>query len=153
MKYQGDVRFICKGDSWLMRILGVVLRLFGVRNFLADFWTTIRLPFGDPTIYYPVGVRDPFASEHTTVLKHEMVHVAQQCTALGLYQSALLCVFLPLPVLFSGRWFLEREAWLVSIRGGDWSLEGAVQVLWASYFFPWPRPLMRAWFERRLREP
>lgn len=151
LNLRGDL--IRKDTSCLMRVLSRVLWIFGVRRFMTDFWTTIRLPFGRPTIYYPTTVSNPFDLRHSAVLAHEAVHARQQLGFFGLWSSILLYLVFPLPVLFSGRWWLEREAYLVSIRRGGWSVDEVVEVLWGSYFYPWPRAWMRAWFKRRLQEP
>jgi len=59
---------------------------------------------------------------------------------------------LPLPVLFSGRWFIERAAYLDGIiKYGD-DVEKCVNTLWDGYLWPWPKPLMRKWFYKKLKE-
>jgi len=142
-------RYKRKDNSPLMRLIAFVLRPI-VPRFQERFWTTIGR-----TIYYPTGVYDPLSPVHTRARNHELMHVEQFRTAgcgvpwIGVLVLAPLYLLLPLPVLFSGRWFMEREPWLMDIRAGV-SVERAVQVLWSSYAFPWPRFLMRRWFNKRL---
>lgn len=145
------VRYVDKESSDLMRAIGWVVGLLGVRGFLTDFVTTLRLPFGMPTVYWPRSCGDPRDKRWRTVWAHERVHVVQQAGPWGLLSSALLYVLLPLSVYLSGRWFLEREAYLLDIRAGRLTVDQAVELLWSSYVRPWPRAWMRAWFEMRLR--
>jgi hypothetical protein len=89
------------------------------------------------------------APKYRHIREHELIHVRQQC-GFGLYWSALLYFLLPLPVLFSGRWFVEREAYLVDIVAGAKTVEQAVDILWRSYGYPWPKLLMRKWFDEQI---
>ncbi|MFH1498843.1 MAG: hypothetical protein ABII82_13560 [Verrucomicrobiota bacterium] len=143
------VRFVPKGQSRLMGVLGWLLRLLTRRDF-EDYRTTLRLPFGPPTIYHPSSVADPLAPKHAGIVAHELVHVGQQDGARGLVSSALLYFLVPLPVGLSGRWLIERDAYLLDIQGGRMDVEQAVGALWRGYFFPWPRGWMREWFLARL---
>lgn len=138
-----EYRLIPKHDSWLMCAVGAVIPGF------MDYWTTYRVPGRIGVITYPSHIKDP--RKHPKILEHERVHVEQQRTAWGLFKSFWLVWLLPLPVLFSGRWFIERPAYLLDIRNGRHSLESAVSVLWGGYFYPWPRKLMRQWFIEQLR--
>ena len=144
-----NVNLIDKNDSILMKIVGFLLKPF-TPQFMAFFFTTYRLPFQTKgTIAYPVGL-DPM--RFPDVLLHELMHVEQQKTAWGLFKSALLVSVFPLPMFFSGRWFIEREPYAVDIYKGLRTIDGAVDILWNSYLFPWPKPLMRAFFEKRVKE-
>jgi len=144
-----DVKLISKKDSLFMKIVGKIL-FFITPNFMEDFFTTARLPFQKGAIYYPTKVADPMRYGH--VLEHELQHVGQQKTSLGLFKSALAMIF-PLPILFSGRWFyIERDPYLNDIKKGRITVEKAVSRLWHSYFFPFPRYFMRRWFEKKLKE-
>ena len=96
------------------------------------------------TIYYPEGL-DPF--QYPVVIEHELVHV-KQWERLGSLGFLLLYFILPLPLLFSGRWFLEREAYLKDIEAGELSANHVTYLLWSEYFFSWPKPLMRRWFKK-----
>lgn len=136
-------RYVRKDRSLLMHGLDIVLHPF-VPDFMTRFWTTLG-----GTIYYPEGVPDPLAKEHDGIRAHEMVHFNQ-------WQEHPICMvllylFFPLPFLFSGRWFIERPAYLLDILSGRFTVDAAVDSLWRSYLWPWPRPLMRAWFEARRR--
>jgi hypothetical protein len=143
-----DVLLIDKNRSPLMRALGLVLG----RTFMARMWTTYRLPFQRCVrITHPVGLFSPASCDG--ILEHELVHVAQFRRWWAPWLLPLFVSLLPLPVIFSGRWFVERPAYLCDIRNGRLTLEGVVQLLWSKYGAPWPRPLMRRWFERQLAKP
>lgn len=142
-----NVKLVNKKDSLLMRIVGVLLYPF-TPDFMTNFFTTYRLPGQKHgTIAYPAGA-DPM--KFPEVLEHELMHVEQQSTALGLFKSAIFVSVFPLPVLFSGRWFIEREPYLNDIKKGRRTVEESVDVLWGSYGLAWPKPLMRKWFNERL---
>lgn len=141
-----DAVLVPKALSPLMRALALVLG----RGFLTDFWTTWRAPFQRSVrIGYPDTVTHP--EEYAGVIVHELVHAAQFRPWWGPLWVALLAALLPLPVLFSGRWFVERHAYLLDIRDGRHSVDGAVYLLWHRYGWAWPPGLMRRWFERQLR--
>lgn len=106
------------------------------------------MPFRRPVIGYPVGI-DPMLPQWAQIRAHELVHARQQ-RGFGLLGCFLLYFFLPLPVFFSGRWFIEREAYLVDLRAGTRTIDQVVDTLWSQYFFPWPRSWMRDWFDRRV---
>jgi hypothetical protein len=137
------VRLLPKHESLAMRAAALLLRGFGMRGFLTHYWTTVGR-----TIYYPSCVSDPRA--HPDVIEHELVHVAQWGRwGLWLWISYLL---LPLPFGLSWfRWRWEREAFLAQVanaRDRPREIERVVEALWRGYGWPWPRPLMRRWFER-----
>lgn len=140
------VRYIPKDRLLSMRVAGALLGVFGVRFMV--FWTTYRLPFGDPIIAHPPGI-DPMLPRYDWIREHELMHVEQQRGPWGLVSSALLYFLIPLPVLFSGRWFIEREPYLHDIQRGHQTPGRAAAVLWSSYFWPWPRAWMQRWFETR----
>ncbi len=140
-----EVRFIRKDQSRLMRVISY----FFPANRM--FWTTVRFPFGGPRVYYPEYVGDPH--DHGMIVHHEMVHVDQQKTAWGLFKTFWLAWLLPLPIGFSGRWFIERDAFLGDIKrlgGTDLAIAAAVSDLHSGYLWPWPRKLMYAWFKKQL---
>lgn len=139
-----DVRLVPKNKVWW----GLLIGYFWPR-FVFGFWTTVRLPFGKSTIAHPPGI-DPMLPEYDQTRSHELGHVEQQRTAWGLLKSFLLYFFFPLPVVFSGRWFVERELFLEDILAGELTVERAVNLLFWSYFFAWPRFLMRRWFEDQM---
>ena len=140
-----EVRHIpcyCRKDrSLLMQVIGK-MTFFVVPDFMTHWWTTIGT-----TIYYPTSVADPDADSLAGMRAHEMIHVEQWrdhpvC-------MVLLYLLFPLPVLFSGRWFIERSAYLLDILAGRYSVDRAVEDIWSSYLWPWPRLLMRRWFEAK----
>lgn len=128
-----------------------------VRRLLAPFapidkwWMVYRLPFQKRVIItYPPRVREPWA---TRTYQHELYHARHQFAKWwGPWFVPLLAGLLPLPIIFSGRWFIERWAYLEDIKAGRRTVEGAVRILWKMYGKPWPKELMRRWFERKLKE-
>ncbi len=137
--------FVRKDQDPMMRLLAVLLG----RSFITDFWTTYRLPFQrQVTITYPPDVADP--GRHEGIVEHEMFHVRQFERFGAPLVIILLAGVFPLPLFFSGRWFIERHAYLHDIRSGRLTVERAVDILWKHYGYAWPRPLMRRWFTRQL---
>lgn len=117
---------------------------------LDRWWLTYRFPFQKRTkVTYPPRMSRAEA-ETSDTLQHELVHVGWFDTWWGPWAIPLLVVFFPLPILFSGRWFVERPAYLADIRAGRHTVESAVEALWRGYLFPWPRSLMRRWFISQL---
>jgi len=144
-----DVMLVAKQQSPTMRLLGVFL---GAR-FMTHFWTTYRLPFQRRVrISYPMNARGmgTVIDGAGPVIEHEMHHVEQFRPWWGPWVFIALAVLLPLPVLFSGRWFIERRAYLNDIRKGRCTVEQAADMLWRSYGWCWPRPLMRRWLRKEL---
>lgn len=142
LKY--EVRLRPKSELWWARAIGVIWPAF-----LTHWWTTIRFPFCRGVMGHPVGI-DPMAPKHKGTRNHELCHVVQQRGAWGLLKSFVLYFFLPLPVVFSGRWFIEREPYLKDILSCRLTIDQAVSILWRGYLWAWPRSLMRAWFEREV---
>ena len=133
-------------------------------------FTVIRLPgFDRPVIWVPDSYmsRPDFIERYDGVLSHELVHCHQQSTWWGVVMTLLQVTVLPLPVFFSGRWFVERHAYLRDIRRkkktrynirGDGKImeysdrevmtpEIAAQKMWDQYGWPWPKRLMVKWFK------
>lgn len=142
---QHDVKVICKSESKLMSLIGWFFPAF-----MTYFWTTYRLPFGKPTITYPTSVSDPMKSQ--SVLEHELVHCKDMRSGWGLFKMFWLVWLLPMPIIFSGRWFIERHAYLHNILNHGYELERAVSILWNGYGWAWPKPLMRRWFEKAVKK-
>jgi hypothetical protein len=141
--------------AWLFNLLPKYKRSNGELvkrgdRFMKWFWTTYRLPFCKGVIGYSTKCKNPMALYLKWLRGHELVHAVDQRTAWGLFKSAVFLVLIPLPVLFSGRWFIERWAYLGDIKAGVHTVKEAVDQLWYDYFFPWPRSLMQRWFEARL---
>lgn len=143
-----------KSEWWLHGLLGLI-----VPGWDTKWWTVIRKPGdGIPTIWVPNSVdylqytythyRNPSIA---SILNHELVHVEQQRSWWGVLWT-LACMVFPLPVFFSGRWFVERDAYLSDIKTGRRSIDQAVYTLWGKYGMPWPKGRMRAWFEAKLEE-
>lgn len=143
------VKIVNKKYSFIMIVLGFLLKPFSPK-FMTDFFTTYRLPFQKQgTIAYPDGL-DPM--DYMDVLEHELIHIKQQRTAWGLIKSALFVSIIPLPIIFSGRWFLEKYPYFLDIRKGLLTIDQVTDLLWGSYGWAWPKPLMRRYFKRRLEE-
>jgi hypothetical protein len=135
------VKFVSKDDSRVMKLIGLLRP-----DFTKTYWTTVG-----NTIYYPTNVKDPYHKCHSDTVKHELVHV-EQYRKLSVPLFLFLYLFVPFPVFFSYfRWRFEREAYLTQIRAGALT-ENVVQALWNGYLFPWPRFLMRRWFNRQFIE-
>lgn len=137
------------------RFMKLVSRVLG-KTFMDEFWTTYRLPGELPTITFPdvndLTKYDQIPSWAWPVLEHELIHAEDMRSTWGLIKSAFLVSIFPLPVLFSGRWFIERYAYLHGIiKYGD-DVDAVVESLWSGYGFPWPKSLMRKWFNKKLEE-
>ena len=130
-------RYVSKADSRLMRFLN----LFARGKFMEEWWTTLG-----NTIYYPTEIKDPMVENCKICREHELVHVRQ-------FQRygwlIMLCGYLlfPLPIIFSGRWYIERWAWLIDIDAKACSCKYSADLLWSAYAWAWPRKEMLAWFE------
>jgi hypothetical protein len=135
------VRIVSKDDSRLMRFAG-----FFLKDFMTGFWTTLRFPFGKPTIYTPINARGP--EYHYKIIWHELKHVDQFAPWYGPLIMLIGYTIAPLPIFFSGRWLIERTAYLRDINSGRMTAEQCVDILWRSYFMPWPKSLMLKWFEK-----
>jgi hypothetical protein len=124
----------------------------GMRWFVGpQFWMTYRLPFQRSIrISYPDAVKDPKAVLWADIVDHEMVHVEQFSRWWAPWFFPLLYAILPLPAGFSGRWYIERRAYLRDIMVGRSTVDEAVRVLWQLYLMPWPPVLMRRWFHKHL---
>jgi len=139
------VRYKNKKNSYLMRVIHLILSPFGI-DFLNRFWTTIGR-----TIYYPVDIVEPLGNAYAEVREHELMHV-EQFFKYGLFLMILGYLLLPLPFIFSGRWFIERGPYLNDIHKNRIAIPQAVENLHKYYLFPWPRKLMEAWFTKELAE-
>lgn len=127
-----DITFVPHSQSYLMRFLKAI----GCGKLVKDRFVTLNT-----TVYYPDG-QPP--EKHPEVIEHETVHI-QQYERLGIVFFLLLYFVFPLPFFFSGRWWLEREAYLVELRCGA-QIDDIVDELWSGYLWPWPKFLMRKWF-------
>lgn len=141
-------RLIAKEDSRLMRVIGAILRPFDGGLFMQRA-TTYRLPFQKyARVCIPKAVIG-YSAVVADIEAHELHHVQQFATKLGPWWVILAQLF-PLPVFFSGRWFVERGAYLDEIERGDLTLDTAIDILWTQYGWPWPRSWMRRWFIKKL---
>jgi len=142
-----NVRLILKTESKFMRLIGLILG----RKFRESFWTTYRLPFQKlSTITYTAKSGDPM--QYKSTLSHELIHVKLLDKWYGPLLGGLLVSLVPLPVLFSGRWYIERYAYLDGILNYNYDIDGVVNLLWNGYGWPWPKPLMKRWFLRKIKE-
>ena len=131
-RVENPVVFVRQDHSKLCRFL------WRLTPSIRERWFT----FGT-TIYYPIYANP----DNQKVIDHELVHVAQ-FSRYGKFLFLLFYFILPLPIFFSGRWFLERAAFMIDIKNGM-SVENAVRILADQYATPWPRRLMTKWFLRR----
>jgi hypothetical protein len=135
-----NYKLIPANESWLRKILSPVVRL-------DVWWLTYRLPFQKlARITFPTSM-DKSLAKKLWILKHEEVHADQFAKWWGPVVIPLLAVLLPLPVYYSGRWFIERDAYLVDIKAGHRSIKSSVDTLWNRYGYAWPKDLMTKWFE------
>lgn len=137
------VRVRLKAESRLMRVLGWLLRLIGVRDFMMRFWTTI----GPRTIWAPAGVSLAHLEAYALTIRHELVHARQARRWPVVFQVSYLLLPLPFGLAWF-RWRWEREAYLVQLRAGAMTVDEVVDTLWRNYGWCWPRAWMRAWFKR-----
>lgn len=148
-----DVKYISKADSWLMKLAGFFTKIFGVP--FSRMWTTMgsRIYYPATMAKYPAegtdGAKAAWIAQHQAIIQHELVHVAQfkRWTIFGV---GFLYLIFPLPVLFSGRWWIERPAYLLDIRSGYRTPQSAAHTLTKSYFYPWPNKWMIDWFLKEL---
>lgn len=140
------VRLIPKSKSKFMWLVGLILG----KRFM-DFWITYRLPFQKATtITYPPKTDDPM--KYKSVLEHELVHAKLLEKWYGPVLGALLVSVFPLPILFSGRWFIERSAYLCNILNHGYEVDWVIDTLWDNYLFCWPKSLMKRWFLKKIKE-
>ena len=146
-----EPKYIYKRDSGLMSLIASLP--FIPKTFMERFWTTIG-----QTIYVPdsVDMSDPgWKVKHRVTIAHENVHRIQ-FLKYGYVLMFLIYVLFPLPVYFSGRYFIERPAYLVSLsfypkHMHDAVIEKIVETLWENYFFAWPKSWMRKWFKEKAK--
>lgn len=153
-----DLTFKRLEEHWLLRW---ALRLNLTKRFVAGRWVTIGR-----TVYHPGEIDYESLSETKQVLwlNRYLKKIAHECHHLGQYDRlspfgwawvgtllfGLFYFFLPLPVLLSGRWWLERRPYLMeTLWFQERSLEATVDILWRSYLYPWPRRWMLRWFQER----
>ena len=120
-----------------------------LRWFVKDsMWCTYRLPFQKYVrITYPDRIVQP---DKAIALQHELYHVTWFSTWWGPWIIPILVTILPLPVFFSGRWFVERNAYLNDVLTGIFSVDDTVTFLWKMYCKPWPKVWMRKWFLKQI---
>lgn len=127
-----------RSTHWLPRLLNK----FGG----GAYWMTIG-----NTIYYPDVYDLETAKLFTDLIDHEKVHIEQykKYTVPGFL---FLYVLVPLPIFFAYfRWRFEREAYMVQLRLGV-EVEEIVKSLSSGYGYPWPKFLMRSWFNKQLKK-
>jgi hypothetical protein len=154
-----NVRIESKRKLPLMRAAAWVMGVFSSdvsERFLRVYFTTYRKPFGKGIIAIPDCVnmsRPSWIDDWRDILDHELIHVEQQRGPWGLFKSFCLYFLFPLPVLFSGRWYIERDPYLkVDIARGRKSPRSAAEQLWRDYFYPWPKNRMHQWFDAELKK-
>ena len=148
-----NVTLMLKKKSWHMRFVGFFLG----KNFMEHFWSTFRLPFQKKAIIVYPDSNDLSGYEEIPewamgILNHELIHVKDMSTGWGLFKMFWLLWLLPLPTIFSGRWYIERYAYLNDIKVGRKTVESAADTLWSGYWWCWPKSLMRKWFNKKIKE-
>lgn len=145
------VKFVEKSSDKYVLFVNFFMEAMGNYDFMRYSWTAYRFPFErHVTVVHPDGI-DPSETRFEGAVEHEMYHARYIETAWGLVKAYVLSFF-PLPIIFSGRWFLEREAYLINIKRGDYTIDEVVRLLWENYGYCWPRFLMRGWYLKRLEE-
>lgn len=136
-----------KKDSWGWRFVGMFMWSIMGR------WTTWRWPWQSHITIWTAKEVGRVNKFHQHIISHELFHCRDiQGSWLNPVRMGLLNFFIPLPVVFSGRWFIEREAYLEDIRDGRLTIDKAASILWWKYFLAWPPPLSRRWFRKNLHE-
>lgn len=152
-----DVKVVPKSESRLMRFIAWFCSvrwfwLFQINpNFLDGYVTTIG-----KTIYYRSSwgafsiENDADIRRHSTTFEHEFMHVEQYERWWFLYQASYL--LFPLPFLLAWfRFYWERQPYLhVNMKNGM-TVDECANALW-KYGWPWPRTLMKRWFEKNGRK-
>ena len=102
-----DFRMVNKGDSTLMRLIGLalwVLTIGQMKDFMTDFITVIG-----STVYVPDGwMTRSSEQDRIVILRHERVHMRQR-RRYTLPLFAFLYLFFPLPMGLS--YFRARFEW------------------------------------------
>lgn len=119
-------------------------------RFMGYYATTCRLPFQKiPWIAHPDDW-DVTDTQYEDLWAHEKHHADDERTGWGLFKMFWLVWLLPLPVVLSGRWYIERWAFLEDIRKGRITLEEGADRLWNDYLLAWPRPWAIQWWKDQL---
>lgn len=167
---QLNVRLVSKQDIWWMRLIARLRKIF-IRNdtWMETFWMTLIL--GPMRIIgYPSRFTYAQALERSYTIDHELVHVHQADGALlgsvwlGNVWFLVKYVLLWFPVL--GAYFrynyeieayvagyraqIKGEGWIINPALVDQWVEWVVDGLWYSYFWTWPRFLIRRRLKRDL---
>lgn len=139
-----NYKIVKKKDSKLMKFISILVWPVN-KNFMNKYTTLGK------TIYTPDVNK---IKDH--ILTHELVHVEQWTKYNILFW--VLYLFLPLPIgLAWFRWKFEREAYLKELEkhytgvNFNYFIKEVVNVLWSAYGWCWPKPWMKAWFEKELK--
>lgn len=147
--YEGLEFLLCDRKTSLVRAV-----LEALIPSLAQMYLVYRLPFQQfARLSCPEGYSYLRVITDKRIMLHESHHIEQFSTWWGPWLIPLAAGLFPLPFIFSGRWFIERGAFLKSeIALGHMNVDQAAEVLWENYGKPWPKPLMRAWFRKQRRK-
>jgi len=132
------MRQLEKHNSPLMKFINFFVRIINPK--FMEMFTTIG-----STIYVPENNVLP-----RIILKHEIVHVEQWRKWGILYYISYLLLPIPFGLAWF-RWKWEREAYMVNLAYCS-DIEWCIDILWDNYGWCWPKPWMRAWFEKELRK-
>ena len=138
----GKLRILNKGSSRLWRLLG-----WFSDDQMHMWWTVYRLPFGRAVMAHPPGAD---IRQEWKLANHELYHVEWMLNWWGPWVLLPLYFLVPLPVWFSGRWFIERGAYLRDLETDRLTIDQCIDFLWRRYAMAWPKGKMRAWLEREV---
>ncbi len=137
-----------KLDSWAWRLVGVFFWTWH-----RSAWTTWRWPWNEQITIWASAGTSSITMHHIDKIDHELFHCRDLRPRSGPWKIGVLNFLVPLPLVFSGRWFVERWAYLEAVRRGTKTVDSAVDKLFSfTYLYPWPPPLMRRWFKARLKD-
>jgi len=133
-------RFVKAGDDGLRRFLKPIVS--------ANRWMVYRWPWERKVrITHPNKV-NPESLDRFKVRRHEFHHVQDFTPWWGPWLCIALAVLFPFPLLFSGRWFLERRPYRDEIDLGWNTVDKVVDTLGGfKYGWAWPKAWMRRWLE------
>lgn len=120
-------------EHWLLKYVDKIFQTKLAKKYGWSFYMTLA-----DAVYYPTGALPP----DWLTLDHEMVH-AKQYRLLGVAGFLIMYFLIP-----TGRWRLEREAYLENIKYSSPGPEEVVNILRKKYFIFVPKKWMLDWFEK-----
>lgn len=148
-----------KSDLPLMRLVAKFLSIFPKIDgrtrgeiFMTEYATTYRKPWDKLPIFAVPDEWDLSDKRREGLWEHERVHADDMRTLWQLTKMFCLLLFFPMPIIFSGRWYIERYAKLVNMRRGELTPEKAADDLWGFYLWAWPRKMAIKWWKEQLEK-